>query len=524
MLDRDGEEKGRVAGGAKMLYLQILQNCLLVLGGIVFWINKIIGLVLIGVSVGLFIYIYKRMGKVDQGELKQVIELAKGNSDFLEQINNEEIKEFGREILDSNKKMLSSSCKVLKTNHHLLAAFEELRLSSQAVSETIGSVAEDMSRQQQQVEAMSKALASTQTAVDNQNATVERAVLITNEAKSEVIQCEEAAEALKGQMEQINQAVTQLVDSSSALQDKTAGITAIVETITNIAEQTNLLALNAAIESARAGENGRGFAVVAEEVRKLAEQSRKSADGIIAVISEIQGEINLSLVKMQEVYQDILQGNEVAAKTGETLKAVGDTIQRIREAFKSIYDNNEQVKKSNQEVIDMINPLAEIAAETAAASQEIAAAAEEETATLENVHSLVEQIQQDNESLQQLIGDRAVEERMINLGKNLLKLDQETEINQSNIDSVARRLGVDLVSITDEQGTVIYSTVKKDIGLNIPSIGPFYHGLLERTKECAITPIKKEEGGEDYWKYACFPRAKKRGIIMVAFNIDTLLK
>ena len=172
----------------------------------------------------------------------------------------------------------------------------------------------------------------------------------------------------------------------------------------------------------------------------------------------------------------------------------------------------------------MINPLAEIAAETAAASQEIAAAAEEETATLENVHSLVEQIQQDNESLQQLIGDRAVEERMINLGKNLLKLDQETEINQSNIDSVARRLGVDLVSITDEQGTVIYSTVKKDIGLNIPSIGPFYHGLLERTKECAITPIKKEEGGEDYWKYACFPRAKKRGIIMVAFNIDTLLK
>jgi methyl-accepting chemotaxis protein len=524
LLDRDGEEKGRVAGGAKMLYLQILQNCLLVLGGIVFWINKIIGLVLIGVSVGLFIYIYKRMGKVDQGELKQVIELAKGNSDFLEQINNEEIKEFGREILDSNKKMLSSSCKVLKTNHHLLAAFEELRLSSQAVSETIGSVAEDMSRQQQQVEAMSKALASTQTAVDNQNATVERAVLITNEAKSEVIQCEEAAEALKGQMEQINQAVTQLVDSSSALQDKTAGITAIVETITNIAEQTNLLALNAAIESARAGENGRGFAVVAEEVRKLAEQSRKSADGIIAVISEIQGEINLSLVKMQEVYQDILQGNEVAAKTGETLKAVGDTIQRIREAFKSIYDNNEQVKKSNQEVIDMINPLAEIAAETAAASQEIAAAAEEETATLENVHSLVEQIQQDNESLQQLIGDRAVEERMINLGKNLLKLDQETEINQSNIDSVARRLGVDLVSITDEQGTVIYSTVKKDIGLNIPSIGPFYHGLLERTKECAITPIKKEEGGEDYWKYACFPRAKKRGIIMVAFNIDTLLK
>ncbi|NLC76157.1 MAG: hypothetical protein GX750_00815 [Clostridia bacterium] len=505
------------------MYLQILQNCLVLAGGLLFWSSKWMGMVLIALGLGLLVYVHIQRKNVQNRELEQIIDVAKGNSDKLQEVQDERIRELGRFVIDSNKKMLSSSCEVLRTNHQLLASFEELRLSSQAVSETISSVAEDMSLQQQKVEAMSKALGTTQQAVEEQNATVQQAVRVTDGAINEVQECEKAAADLKGQMSQINQAVTDLVDISSGLKSKTVGIATILETITNIADQTNLLALNAAIESARAGESGRGFAVVAEEVRKLAEESRKSADGIIEVVSQIQADINLSLEKMQEVYRSIIQGNEVAAQSGDTLKTVGDTIHRLAAAFHSIYETNQEVNKSNQAVMEMINPLAEIASQTAAASQEIAAAAEEETATLENVYSLVEQIQKENESLQQLIGDRAVDEQMITLGKRLLEIDQEKEINQFNVEDVARELGVDLVSITDEQGNVVYSTVKKDIGLNIPSIGPLYQGLLERTKEYAITPIKKEEGGQDFWKYACFPRQKKRGIVMVAFNMNTLL-
>ena len=242
-----------------------------------------------------------------------------------------------------------------KMNAGLARLVAEVRGGSEAVTETSGQIAVDNADLAARTEAQASSLEQTAGSMEELTSIVRQ----NSDSAAQASQLVESATqvALKG-----GEAVSQVIDTMSAIKESSYRIIDIIRVIDGIAFQTNILALNAAVEAARAGEQGRGFAVVAAEVRALAQRSAGAAKEIKMLI--------------ESSVEQIDDGNRLAGAAGGTMKDIVESVHHVADLMTDIATASREQSLGIEQVNQAIGQMDEVTQRNAALVEDAAGAAE----------------------------------------------------------------------------------------------------------------------------------------------------
>ncbi|MBI3581302.1 MAG: MCP four helix bundle domain-containing protein [Nitrospinae bacterium] len=236
-----------------------------------------------------------------------------------------------RAIMESVSALSSTSSQIASTlaQHERTAANQ-----STAVTETSATVEELGASSRQSAEQAGSAAALAQKATE-----------FTKDGRQRV------KEAVDG-MGRLKERVGAVAAYTLKLGEQMEQVNKIANIVRDLSGQINMLALNAAVEAARAGEQGKGFSVVAGEVRKLADQSKKSAEQANTIIGEIQRSTNATIMATEE-------GGKSAEEVIKLAKMVDDLFTSLTSTADAVYQNAQQVMLNARRQSAAINQIVE---------------------------------------------------------------------------------------------------------------------------------------------------------------------
>ena len=166
----------------------------------------------------------------------------------------------------------------------------------------------------------------------------------------------------------IRSQVDQIVQHMLALGEKSQQIGGVVDLVSELAEQTNILAINATIEASGAGEWGRRFAVVAEEIRKLADRTAGSAKEIRALIDDVRGAVNTTVMATEIGAKSVDAGSRQFDDATSSFRRIAQLVATTNDATREIELSTKQQSTAVEQVNVAASDTARVTRETEASA------------------------------------------------------------------------------------------------------------------------------------------------------------
>jgi len=242
-----------------------------------------------------------------------------------------------------------------------------------SLSSTSTEIASTVEQHERTAQSQSASVSETTTTMDELSVSTRRSAeqadavtVISKQALSTTEDGIKMANQASAGMSNLKQKVGAIGEQILKLSEQTGQIGGIANMVTDIAGQINMLALNAAVEAVRAGESGKGFSVIAQEVRKLADQGKKSAEKVNTIVADIQKATNSAVMVTEAGTKTVEDVAQIAQRAGESFGSLSGIANSVYENAQQVSLNMKQQVAAIKQVTDAMGSINAGAKETSA--------------------------------------------------------------------------------------------------------------------------------------------------------------
>ncbi|MBT3385829.1 MAG: methyl-accepting chemotaxis protein [Prolixibacteraceae bacterium] len=267
----------------------------------------------------------KVSGFLANGDLTQKIEINRDDeigvlADSFKAMQKNLRKQFS-EIKEGVNTLASSSSEILATTSQIAAGTAEAASSISETSATVEEVCQAAQLSTDKAKNISEGAKQTVQVTTTGQKAVEKTISGMND--------------IREQMATIANTIVNLSEQSQL-------IGSIIASVNDVADQSNLLAVNAAIEASRAGEQGKGFSVVAQEIKTMAEQSKKATAQVRGILNEIQKATSAAVMATEQGSKAVEIGVKQSLEAGESIRLLSENTNEAMHATTQIAASSQQ--------------------------------------------------------------------------------------------------------------------------------------------------------------------------------------
>jgi len=223
-----------------------------------------------------------------------------------------------------------------ETNRALSSLSEKVMASSEEIDASAKAIAKGS---EQQTVIVQKTSLVINNSLDQMDAAGRQSARTVSKIKDALVKTGSGETKARETLKYLDKVLSQIAENTEPiyrLSNKVDKIRMVMHVMDEVAQKTELLSLNASIEATRAGEMGKGFALVANEIRSMAENSKRSSKEIGRIVDDIFEDNKAVIEVLRKSEEDVGKGRGIITGMVGTFKEMLSGVEEISTDVKAV--------------------------------------------------------------------------------------------------------------------------------------------------------------------------------------------